>query len=75
MSNVVALKPELVGPGRKLEAARILAGARRAKLDEAVVFGYDKDGELYVASTEGPGDTMWLLEAAKLFLLNGAQRD
>jgi hypothetical protein len=35
------------------------------------VFGFDKDGELYVASSEGPGDAMWLIEAAKQFLLNG----
>lgn len=75
MSNVVAFKTESVGPGYKVGVNRVLAGARRAGLTEVFVCGYDKDGLLYVASSEGPGDTMWLIEAAKLHLLNGAQPD
>ncbi len=75
MSNVVAFKAESVGAGYKVGVNRVLAGGRRAELTEVVVFGYRKDGSLYVAGSEGPGDTMWLIEAAKLHLLNGAQSD
>lgn len=61
----------LVGSGAKIAAHRVLAGARAAKLCDVVVLGYDEEGGLYASSTEGPGDTMWLIEQAKAWLLEG----
>ena len=70
MGDVVDLKCGLIGSGRRLEPDTVLEEAR-GQLQEVVVIGYDQDGEIYVAGSEGPGDTMWLIEACKLFLLNG----
>lgn len=61
----------VVGAGVKASAARVLAGARAAKLTEVVVIGYHEDGSLYAASTEGPGDALWTLESGNLWLLEG----
>jgi hypothetical protein len=41
------------------------------KLTGVVVVGWDEDGELYFASSYGArGETLWLLEKAKLELLS-----
>ena len=41
------------------------------KLDSVVLTGYDKEGELYFASSKADGgDTLWLLEKCKQALLN-----
>lgn len=43
----------------------------KGKLDNFVIVGFDKDGELYFSSTQADGgDVMWLLEKAKQALLN-----
>jgi len=43
----------------------------KSKLDSAVLIGYDKDGELYFASTYADGgEVLWLLEKCKQALLN-----
>ena len=65
----------LVGSGQKVSAARVLAGARKANLDECVVLGFDQNGDIFAASTEGPGDTMWLIEQSKRWLLDGCPSD
>ena len=49
---------------------RVLSGAGTAKLESAVVVGWDADGDLYLASSLGSeGDALMLLEKAKQFLL------
>lgn len=49
----------------------ILLGADNSDLEEVVVIGFDKDGELYFASSKADGGTvLWLLEKAKQLLLN-----
>jgi len=58
----------------KVRTNAVLAGARN-KLRECVVLGYTHDGELYAASSEGPGDTVWLMEHAKKWLLDGCPQD
>jgi hypothetical protein len=63
----------VVGAGTKMSAAKVLSGARKVGLDECVVLGYGQDGEIYAASTEGPGDTLWLMEQAKAWLLRGGE--
>jgi hypothetical protein len=48
-----------------LPADRILEEAI-GKLDKAIVIGYDKAGELYIASSVADGsDILWFLERAK----------
>lgn len=40
------------------------------KLENAMVIGWDHDGNLYVASTSSkPSEAAWLMENAKQFLL------
>lgn len=74
-AKVVKLKlVKGVGSGAKLAANRVLSGAR-GKLNEVVVLGYTHDGDLYAASSNGPGDTMWLIEHAKKWLLDGCPED
>lgn len=49
----------------------ILEGAK-GELQDAVVIGFRKDGSFFFASTHADGGTiMWLLESAKLKLLQG----
>ncbi len=53
-----------------LPPERILQCALDAKLDSAVVIGYDADGDFYFASTHADGgDVLWLMELAKKKLL------
>jgi len=48
---------------------QVLLGAK-GNLDGLVLIGYDKDGELYFASTYADGgDVLWLLEKCKQALL------
>lgn len=52
-----------------LDPDRVLDSAK-GKLDSAVVIGFDKDGDLYFASSKADGgDVLWLLEKAKKELL------
>jgi len=67
MDNVIPLnnitKLDLP-PDRVLEAAK-------GKLDKFVMMGWDKEGELYFASTfSDGGEVLWLMEKAKQALLN-----
>lgn len=72
-AEVVTLHNELIGSGRRVEPNRVLAGARSAGLKEVFVCGFDADGDIYIAGSEGPGDTLWLIEIAKRHLLAGGQ--
>jgi len=48
---------------------RVLESAKD-QLDHAVILGWDKDGEMYFASTISDGsEVLWLMEKAKLNLL------
>jgi hypothetical protein len=67
--NVVVFRPELVGDGARVDADRVLTSPA-GSLEQAVVIGRDKDGELYFASSEGSPQTLWLIEQAKRLLLD-----
>lgn len=60
-----------VGPGVKVPVNAVLAGARKAGLDIAVVVGVRPDGELYIAGTGGRHETVFFLETAKMRLVLG----
>ena len=48
----------------------VLDGAPR-DLKSVFIMGFDKDGDVYFASSNADGgDLMWLMESAKLHLLN-----
>ena len=50
---------------------RVIEGAKNAKLESAVVMGWDDAGVLYFASSYADGgDVLWLMEKAKMALLN-----
>lgn len=49
---------------------RILRRAQEADLESAVVIGFTADGDFWFSSTQADGgDVIWLLEKAKLELL------
>lgn len=53
-----------------LPVGKILKAAREAKLQAALVIGFDKDGDFYFASSKADGgEVLWLLELAKKRLL------
>jgi len=53
-----------------IPAETVLAGATEQELDTALILGYDKDGQFYMASSSGSGSSMlWMLEVAKLHLM------
>lgn len=54
--------------------SKILAKAAGAGLTDVVVIGWDKDGKLYFASSGADaGDVNWLLDNAKLELLEAGR--
>lgn len=53
----------------ELPVDKVLDGAKE-KLKSVVILGWDKDDEMYFASTSSDGgDVLWLLEQCKLALL------
>ena len=54
-----------------LPPERVLEAAITVGLTDAIVIGWDKEGELYFASSiAGGADVLWLLEKAKKELLD-----
>ena len=54
-----------------IPVSRVLKAAREAKLSEAVVIGYDKDGDFFFAGSKADGaQALWLLELAKKKLMD-----
>lgn len=55
---------------------RILRRATEADLDTAIVIGWDKEGELYFATSVSSGpEVLWLLEKTKANLLVAGEDD
>lgn len=71
MGNIVRLVTGDVGAGVEVAADAVLNGAK-GLLREAVVMGLTPDGEVYLASTHGPAETLWALERARHFLMENA---
>ena len=67
MSNVIPL-----GNVTRLDIpAETILEAAKGNLDSVVLMGYDKDGELYFASSIADGgDALWLIEKLKQQLLD-----
>ena len=62
------------GPTRlDTPAARVLTTASDASLQTAIVIGWDSTGEFYFASSAADGaEVLWLIELAKIKLMNEA---
>lgn len=67
-AEVIEFKPGALGEGGKVPCDNVLSAALD-KLDVVVVVGLDKDGELYVAGSDGSMMTVFLMERAKLLLV------
>ncbi|MFN3858124.1 MAG: hypothetical protein ACK4RV_10260 [Caulobacter sp.] len=73
MSNVISMGGDrIVGADFRVEPDAVLA-APAGKLRDVVVIGYEPDGSLYVAASGGAAESLWLLEMAKRFLLEGGE--
>jgi hypothetical protein len=73
MKNIIKF-PKQFDPKPTIEeipVRKILAEADKKDLDEVMVIGFDKNGEIYVASSRADSyKCLWLLENAKNLLLN-----
>lgn len=66
MSNVIEFSGETT---LDIDPDRVITSAA-GKLKEVTIIGYDNDGELYFASSQGDaGNVLWHLEKAKQALL------
>lgn len=74
MSNVVKLDV-IQGGGSPVPVNRVLASARATGLTDVVVLGYDADGCMCAFASHGAGDTLWLIEQGKKWLLEGCPAD
>jgi len=51
-----------------------ICDAAKEELENCVIMGWDKDGELYFASSiSDGGDVLWIMEKAKLLLLDSGE--
>lgn len=66
--NVLEFRPHLVGDGARVSCDDVLNSAV-GKLDQVAVIGLDADGDVYIAGSDGSAETVFLMERAKLFLL------
>jgi len=67
--NIIPLGKFIQIADRSIE--KILEDAKGELVEELVILGWDKNSELYFATTGRSGaDVLWLLEAAKYALLD-----
>lgn len=67
-AEVIEFQPGALGEGAKVACDSVLSHALE-KLDVVVVVGLDKDGDLYVAGSDGSMTSVFLMERAKLMLV------
>lgn len=71
MADVIQFKGSgIAGDGLVVDPNAVLEGAK-GKLRNVMVCGWGEDGELYVASSHGAAEAVFLIETAKLSLLPG----
>lgn len=67
-AEVIEFSPGALGEGAKVACDAVPSHAIE-KLDVVVVVGLDKDGDLYVAGSDGSMTSVFLMERAKLLLV------
>ena len=70
--NVLPFPNRLIGAGLKVSPDQVLEQAQGKILHACVVIGWDADGKIYVAGSEGVQESVFMMEAAKQWLLAGA---
>jgi hypothetical protein len=68
-AEIVHLHPGAVGESFRIEPDQVLDAAKD-KMATVVVLGLDRNGELYLASSDGAERAYFLMERAKLWLLD-----
>lgn len=62
--------------GRECRADTILDKAKNAGLKHVIVLGWDADSDFFMSTSYATGpEILWLLEGAKMALLEMAQKD
>lgn len=67
-AEVIEFRPGAIGEGGKVACDNVLSHALD-KLDVVVVVGLGKDGDLYVAGSDGSMTSVFLMERAKIMLV------
>lgn len=71
MANVVEFKPEAVGETYRFDADEILDAAKGEPFTTLVILGEMENGERYIAGNANAGETLIMMERAKLDLIQG----
>lgn len=69
MTNVVKFDPVVVGEGYRFEPDEILEQAKGQGFTRLAVIGELPDGEIWVSGSANAGETIILIELAKLEVL------
>jgi hypothetical protein len=71
VDNIINFPGKKIITNKPVPVTNILLRADRASLKETIVIGWDEEGKFYFASSEADGgNCLWLLEKAKMELLN-----
>lgn len=65
MAEIFKLNTELVGNNYKFDPDEILESAKGKEMVSVIIIGELPDGKLWVSSSDGPGDTLLLMEHAR----------
>lgn len=66
MSNVVKFDPVVVGEGYRFDADEILEAAKGQEFTNLAIIGELPDGEIWFSGMANAGETLILIERAKL---------
>ena len=69
VAEVVKFVPEVVGENYRIDPDQILEAAKGQGFDRLVIMGELEDGEIYIAGSANAGETMVLMERAKLKII------
>jgi hypothetical protein len=69
MAEILAFSPNEAGENYQVDCDAVLEGPK-GTLTEVIVIGLDHEGSLYVASSHGKRDMLWLMEHAKLMIMS-----
>lgn len=69
MSNVTKLELRAVGEAFRFDPDELLEAAKGAGFTTLAILGQLKDGEIWISGSENAGETLMLIEKAKLKLI------
>lgn len=71
-TNVATIRLVEFGDESRVDAKVILKQAKRANLDQALIIGRDKNGELWASSSLNGAQSLWLIEKLRERVLEGS---